>query len=322
VAHGHSHAHGTLDRTGARRALTTTLLLTTGFGLAQAIGGVALGSVALIADSGHNLSDGLAIGLALVAARLVGQRAGGQRTFGWGRVEILAALVNGLLLVALGIGIAIAAIGRLAHPEHVGGLGMAAFGAVGIAANGAGVVAMARASRGPRDLNLRGALLHTAADVVASVGVLLAGVLVAAFGWNAADPIVALAVSALIVGSSWSLIAEPVSILLERAPGTADVEAIGNALARLPGVREVHDLHVWTITTGFDALSVHLIAGTGTDQHQLLHRAEQEIRSAFGITHSTIQVDIDHRTPLTIHRKGCPEAPKPRTAPLVPPDQR
>ncbi len=326
MAHGHSHApghaRGAPDRAGARRALTLTLVLTTGFGVAQAIGGYLLGSVALVADSGHNLSDGLAIGLALVAARLVGQRAGGRRTFGWGRVEILAALVNGLLLIALAATIAVAAIGRLTSPATVGGAGMAAFGVVGIAANGAGVVAMLRARGAGNDLNLRGALLHTAADVLASAGVVVAGLLQVSFGWNAADPLVALAVSVLIAASSWSLVAEPVSILLERAPEGTDVALIGTVLAALPGVREVHDLHVWTITTGFDALSVHLVVRPSTDQHQLLHQAEQEIRSAFGITHSTIQVDIDHRTPLTIHRKGCPGAPKPRTTPLVPPDQR
>ena len=172
--------------------------------------------------------------------------------------------------------------------------GVILFGLAGMAVNGAAVVAMLRAGSSRDDLNLRGALLHTIADVAGSAGVVLAGVLVAAFGWNAADPVIALLVAALCIVSARRLIAEPVRILLERAPASLDPEAIGRALCAVEGVREVHDVHAWTITSGFDAVSVHVIAAPGTDQHALLHRLEEVLRTEFDVHHTTIQVDRDH----------------------------
>jgi cobalt-zinc-cadmium efflux system protein len=278
------------------------------------LGGLWLHSVALVADAVHNVSDGIAIAIALVAASLTHLGASGRRTYGWGRVEILAALVNGLTLVALGTLIGIEAILRLGDPPAVRGPGVILFGVAGIAVNGTAVAAMWHAARGRKDLNLHGALLHTVADVAGSVGVVVAGLLVTAFGWDAADPIIALGVSVLCIVSARELIAEPVRILLERAPSYLDPEAIGRALCAVEGVRQVHDVHAWTITSGFDAVSVHVIAAGGVDQHALLHRLEEVMQEQFGVTHTTIQVDRDHTSPLTIHRMGCPEAPKPRTS--------
>jgi cobalt-zinc-cadmium efflux system protein len=277
------------------------------------LGSFWLGSVALLADAAHNVSDGVAVGIALVAASLSMRAADGRRTYGWGRVEILAALVNGLTLLGLGVVIAVAAIGRLGDPPDVRATGVILFGLAGVAVNGAAVVAMLRAGSSRDDLNLRGALLHTIADVAGSAGVVLAGVLVAAFGWNEADPVIALLVAVLCVASARRLIAEPVRILLERAPPHLDPQAIGRALCAVEGVLEVHDVHAWTITSGFDAVSVHVIAAPGTDQHALLHVLEELLQTQFDVNHTTIQVDRDHRAPLSIHRVGCPEAPKPRT---------
>lgn len=278
------------------------------------LGGIWLHSVALVADAAHNVSDGVAVGIALAAASLALRGAAGRRTYGWGRLEILAALVNGLTLVALGVLIGIEAIARLGDPPAVRGVGVILFGLAGVAVNGTAVAAMWRAARGGDDLNLHGALLHTAADVAGSVGVVVAGVLVTAFGWDAADPIIALGVSVLCIVSARGLIVEPVRILLERAPPYLDPQAIGRALCSVEGVRQVHDVHAWTITSGFDAVSVHVIAAPGVDQHALLHTLEEVLRAQFGVTHTTIQVDRDHATPLTIHRVGCPEAPRPRTS--------
>lgn len=278
------------------------------------VGSFWLDSVALLADAAHNVSDGVAVGIALVAASLSMRGATGRRTFGWGRVEILAALVNGITLLGLGVLIAIEAIGRLGDPPEMQAPGVILFGLAGMAVNGAAVVAMVRAGASRDDLNLRGALLHTIADVAGSAGVVVAGVLVAAFGWNEADPVIALLVAVLCVVSARGLIAEPVRILLERAPANLDPEAIGRALCAVEGVREVHDVHAWTITSGFDAVSVHVIAAPGADQHALLHRLEEVLRTDFEVDHTTIQVDRDHSGPLSIHRKGCPEAPQPRTA--------
>ncbi len=284
------------------------------FGLAQVVGGLYLGSVALLGDAAHNVSDGFAVAIALAAASLALRGASGSRTFGWGRVEILAALVNGLSLVALGLLIAVEAVRRLDDPPAVDGLGVIAFGVLGIAANGAAVIAMLRAGS-RHDLNLRGALAHTVVDVAGSGGVVVAGVLVATFGWDAADPVIALGVAGLCIVSARGLIAESVRILLERAPKRLDPDRIGTVLCAVPGVVEVHDLHIWTITSGFDALAVHVVAARGVDQHALLHDLEAIIETEFGVTHTTVQVDRDHRAPLQIHRRGCAEGPKPRTAP-------
>jgi cobalt-zinc-cadmium efflux system protein len=260
--------------------------------------------------------------MALVAARLAGRHASGRRTFGWGRIEILAALFNGLLLLALSVVISVEAISRLGSPPAVRGAGVLAFGALGLLLNGVGALVLLRGGDGREDINLRGALLHTVADALGSAGVLVAGALVTLLGWNAADPAVAIVVAVLIAWSSWGLISEPIGILLERAPAHVDPDAIGRALCAVEGVREVHDLHVWTITTGFDALSVHVIVAPDVDHHAVLGRLRQEIGATSGITHTTIQVDTDHRAPLRIHPRGAPGAPRPRTGPLDRHDQR
>jgi cobalt-zinc-cadmium efflux system protein len=293
-----------------------TLVLTTAFGIAQVIGAAAFGSVALLTDAAHNLSDGLAVGLALVAAALAGRAASGTRTYGWGRAEILVALMNGVVLAALGLLLAVESAQRLADPPAVASRGVIVFGVLGLLANGIGVIAMHRAHSG-QDLNLRGAMLHTAFDALGSAGVVLAGVLVGAFGWPAADPAIALVLSLLMIASSWSLIGSAVAILLERAPSGLDPHRIGRALCAVEGVKDVHDLHVWTITTGFDALSVHIVATAGTETHALLHRLEDVLREQFGLTHTTIQVDTDHATPLQIRRRGSADEVKPRTGPLT-----
>jgi cobalt-zinc-cadmium efflux system protein len=278
-------------------------------------GSAAFGSVALLTDAAHNLSDGLAVGLALVAAALAGRRASGPRTYGWGRLEILVALMNGILLAVLGVLLAIASIRRLADPQPVEGAGVILFGLLGLAANGAGIVAMRRADPA-RDLNLRAALAHTTYDALGSAGVIAAGVLAGTFGWQAADPAIALALALLMIASSRVLIAEPVAVLLERSPSGLDPDEIGRVLCAADGVKDVHDLHVWTITTGFDALSVHVVATAGTDTDALLHRLEGLLEDRFGLTHTTIQVDIDHASQLQIRRRGDADEVRPRTSPL------
>jgi cobalt-zinc-cadmium efflux system protein len=210
--------------------------------------------------------------------------------------------------------IAVEAVRRLDEPPAIDGAGVIVFGVLGMLANGAAVVAMLRAGS-RQDLNLRGALAHTVVDVAGSAGVVAAGVLVAGFGWNRADPLIALGVAALCLWSARHLIAEPVRILLERAPAGLDPARVGPALCTVDGVVEVHDLHIWTITSGFDALAVHVVAAPGADQHALLHELQRFIEAEFGVTHTTIQVDRDHRAPLQIHRRGCEVGPRPRTAP-------
>ena len=315
--HGHAHEHGHAhadDRRAGRRSLGWALAATVAFGAAQAVGATLLGSVALLADAAHNLSDGFGIGIALLAAWAATRQAGGRRTYGWARVEILAAFANGIALVLLGLVILVEAVGRLSDPPAVDGGGVAVFGAIGIAANGVPVLLMLRARRGD-DLNLEGALRHAAGDVLASAGTLVAGLLVLAFGWRIADPLTALVVSVLVIASSWTLIRRPLEILLEQAPRDVDPDAIGRAMATVDGVRQIHDLHVWTITSGFPALSAHALVAPGADTSAVLHALRERVRP-FGIEHTTIQVDVDRSAPLTLHRPGCPDAPRARTAPL------
>ncbi len=287
--------------------------------MAQVVGGLVAGSVALLADAAHNVSDGLAIAIALVAAWAATLRASGRRTYGWARLEILVALVNGLTLVVLGLAILVEAVRRLGDPPAIDATTVVAFGLLGVAANGVPVLLLRRAARrsGRReDLNLQGALRHALGDALASAGTALAGVLVLAFGWRSADPVIAIVIAVLVIASAWPLVRRPVEILLEQAPPDVDPAAVGRALVSVDGVREVHDLHVWTITSGFPALSAHVLIAPGAEHGAVLHALQERVRP-FGIDHTTIQIDVDHRAPLQIHRSGCPDAPRPRTGPLA-----
>jgi cobalt-zinc-cadmium efflux system protein len=291
-AHSHLHAHAT-DRSGSRRALSLSLGLTVAYGLVQVATGIWFHSLALIADAVHNVSDGGAIALALGAAWAAGLPARGARTFGWRRAEILAALVNGLALVMVSGWIFYEAFQRLQHPPDVVGLGVLVVGTVGVVANGVPVALMMRASTGD-DLNLRGALIHAATDVLGAAGAAASGLIVILTGWRYADPLVGACIGLVVLVSSWGLIRESLRILMEVAPGDCEPEAIGQAIADHAGVKQVHDLHIWTITSGFPALSAHVIAEEGTDHDRLLHDLEALIHDRFQITHTTLQIDRDH----------------------------
>jgi len=257
--------------------------------LAEAVGGIVTGSLALLADAGHLLSDVGAIVLALAAARLAALPAGGRRTFGYQRSEVLAALVNGLLLVAVAVGIAIAAVGRLGDPPAIEGGGVLALGLLGLAGNVAAAVVLARGQR--EDVNLEGVLRHSVADALGSVGVVLAGAVVLAGGSAIVDPIVSLLISALILASSWRLIKEPFDVLMEAAPAGLDVDGMGEAICAEQGVRSVHDLHVWTVTAGFGALAAHVVVAPDCDRDLVRRRLELLLAERFGIEHTTLQLE-------------------------------
>jgi cobalt-zinc-cadmium efflux system protein len=257
--------------------------------LAEAVGGVLTGSLAVLADAGHVLSDVGAIGLALFAAALAARPAGGRMTFGYQRSEILAALVNGVLLVAVAIAIAYAAIGRLADPPSIDAGGVLGLGLLGLAGNLAATLALARGERA--DVNLEGVLRHSAADALGSIGVVIAGAVVLAGGSSIVDPIVSLAISALILISSWRLIKEPVDVLMEAAPAGVDVDAAGAAICAEEGVRSVHDLHIWTVTSGFGALAAHVVVAADCDRDLVRRRIELVLHERFGIDHTTLQME-------------------------------
>jgi cobalt-zinc-cadmium efflux system protein len=269
--------------------MLVALAINVGLFLAEAIGGFLTGSLAVLADAGHLLSDVGSIVLALIAARLASMPAAGQRTFGYQRSEVLAALVNGLLLVAVSIAIAIAAIGRFSDPPGIDGWGVLALGAFGLAGNLAATLVLARGQR--QDINLEGVLRHSAADALGSLGVLIAGAWVLLGGSPVIDPIVGLLIAALVLASSWRLIKEPFDVLMESAPADIDVEGVGRTICTEHGVRSVHDLHVWTVTSGFGAIAAHVVVAEGADRDLIRRRLELTLRESFGIEHTTLQME-------------------------------
>jgi cobalt-zinc-cadmium efflux system protein len=286
--HDHSHA---LDarRADSRRRMWWALWINLGLLLAEAVGGFVTGSLAVLADAGHLLSDAGSIVLALIAARLAGLPAAGRRTFGYQRSEVLAALVNGLLLVVVSVAVAIAAIGRFSDPPAIDGWGVLALGAFGLAGNVAATAVLAGGQR--EDINLEGVLRHSAADALGSIGVVVAGAFVLLGGSPIVDPIVGLLIAALILASSWRLIKEPVDVLMEAAPAGLDVDAVGAAICREEGVRSVHDLHVWTVTSGFGAIAAHVVVAQNSDRDLIRRRLELTLRDNYGIEHTTLQME-------------------------------
>jgi cobalt-zinc-cadmium efflux system protein len=265
------------------------LAINVGLLLAEAIGGILTGSLALLADAGHVLSDAGSIVLALIAVRLASLPAAGRRTFGYQRSEVLAALVNGLLLVAVAVAIAVAAVSRLSDPPPIDGAGVLALGAFGLAGNLAATVVLAGGQR--QDINLEGVLRHSAADAVGSVGVVFAGAFVLLGGSAVVDPIVGLAIAALVLASSWRLIKEPFDVLMEAAPADLDLEGMGAAICAEQEVRSVHDLHVWTVTAGFGAVAAHVVVARDCDRDLVRRRLELLLAERFGIEHTTLQME-------------------------------
>ena len=285
MAHDHDHD----ARSGSGRALGLALALTAGFTIVEVVAGFLTGSLALLADAVHMLSDNVSLALALGAVLLARRPATPERTYGFKRAEVLAALVNGLALVALAIWILYAAVRRLGDPPDVLDGWMLVVGLVGIAVNLAAGAILFRARTG--SLNVDAAFRHVLADLLGSVGVVVAALVILATGWLEADPVVSILIALFVLASSWSILRDSTTILLEAAPKGIDTSAVGERLARAPGVVEVHDLHIWTITSGFPALSAHVLVGRGEDCHGRRRELESLLRTEFGIEHTTLQVD-------------------------------
>jgi cobalt-zinc-cadmium efflux system protein len=281
------------------------LSINLGLLVAEAIGGILTGSLALLADAGHVLSDAGSIVLALIAARLATLPAAGRRTFGYQRSEVLAALVNGLLLVAVSIAVAVAAFGRFGDPPEIDGWGVLALGVFGLAGNVAATIVLARGQRD--DINLEGVLRHSVADALGSIGVIVAGAVVLLGGSPVVDPIVGLLIAVLILASSWRLIKEPFDVLMEAAPAGVDVDGVGATICSEEGVRSVHDLHVWTVTSGFGAIAAHVVVAQGADRDLIRRRLELTLREGFGIEHTTLQMEEEASQEL-LHVENAPPA--------------
>jgi cobalt-zinc-cadmium efflux system protein len=284
-AHHHDHHY---HRADDRRRMVIVLVLNLVLLVVGVVGGLVFNSLALLADAGHVLTDVVAIGLALFAAWMATRPSGPQQTFGYRRGEILAALFNGFTLVAVAVFVFVEAIVRLSDPPDVVGAGVLVIGLASLVGNGVATLVLMGGDR--ENVNLEGVLRHTAADALGSLGVIVAGLLVITTGWDQADPIISMGIAVLILLGSWRLLREPFNVLMESAPEGIDVQEVGQAMCSVPGVREVHDLHVWTVTSGFPALAAHIRSDPSESPDEVRERLEAILHERFGLDHTTLQV--------------------------------
>lgn len=292
-AHAHAPPRGHPDHASARahdkRRLAATLALSAAYLVAELVGGVLTGSLALLADAGHMLADVGALALALFAFWLAERPASAARTFGWRRFEILAALANGLVLALVAAGVLFEAFHRVRQPPAVNGLAAFAVASGGLLVNTIGLFLL-RHGRA-RSLNLRGAWLHLVGDALGSVAAMASGLAIWAADWRVADPLASAAIALLVLRSAWALLRETVDVLLEAAPAHLDVDELRAALLAEPGVASLHDLHVWTITSGMVSLSCHVHCAADAEGHAVLVRLQALLRQRFGIHHATLQIE-------------------------------
>lgn len=287
MAHDHLHVP---SRGSDRRALKRALILIVGLMAVEVASGVIASSLALLSDAAHMLTDAAALGLALIAARLASRPADRTMTYGLGRAEILSAQANGITLLVLALLIIYEAVVRLVSPPHVTGGVVLAVALAGIAVN----LLAARILVSPtqeRSLNVEGSYRHILTDLYGFIATAAAAVFVLATGFNRADPIASLLIATLMLHASFGLLKASGRIFMEAAPSGIDPAQIGHALARQPGVVEVHDLHVWEVTSGFTALSAHVVVRAGEDCHQLRRVLQQMLEERFAVRHTTLQVD-------------------------------
>jgi cobalt-zinc-cadmium efflux system protein len=295
--HDRHHEHGpALARAGERhlRPLTISFVLIATFFVVEAVAGFVTGSLALLSDAGHMLTDVVGLGMALAAIRLASrfaQREAGHHTFGVYRLEILAAFVNALLLFAVAVWVLFEAGRRLTSEAEIHGIGMLVVATLGLVVN---LVAFALLREGSKEsLNLEGAYLEVLADTIGSVGVIVAAIAVAGFGWWWADPVVAALVGVWILPRTWRLGRKAIRVLLQAAPVGFDLDGLHRDLGAIEGVVDVHDLHVWTLTSEMDAASAHLVTTGGVDHHGVLDQARDLLAARYGIDHGTFQVEPD-----------------------------
>ena len=293
MSHPHNHTHSHSDY---NRAFAIGVALNVIYIVVEATYGFLAGSLALLADAGHNLSDVLGLLLAWGANYLVQRKPTERHTYGWRKSTILAALTNAIiLLVAMG-GIAWEAVRRFSDPSPVSGKTVIIVAAIGVVINTA--TALLFLSGRKTDLNIRGAFLHMAADAGVSAGVVLAGVVILATGWPWIDPVVSLTITAIILVGTWGLLRDSFNLALDAVPAGIDPEAVKTYLSDLPGVTGVHDLHIWAMSTSETALTVHLVKPDAGDDDALIEQASRELHDRFGIEHITIQwerrPELDH----------------------------
>ncbi len=282
---GHSHTAGITDEGRLLRALC----LLVGLMIGEIVAGILANSLALLSDSAHMLTDAAAIGFSLVALRLASRPAGGSMTFGFKRMEILSAQANGVTLLVLAAFIVYEAIHRLIEPPHVRAGLVLVVAIIGALVNLAAAMTLAGAER--RSLNIEGSLRHVVTDLYGFIGTAVAAGVILLTGFEQADPIVSLLIAGLMIRSGYALVKASARVFLEAAPVDLDPDAIGRSLVEEPGVIEVHDLHVWEVTSGFPALSAHILVSAQCDCHRARRAMESMLHERFGLDHTTLQVD-------------------------------
>jgi len=294
----HDHFHGTMsDRENQRRKMRWVLGITAAFMVAEVVGGVLANSLALLADAGHMFTDVGALGLSLVAMRLAQRPPSAQKTYGYVRLEILAALINGAALIFIALVILKEAWTRFRMPPEVDGPLMLSVAVIGLGVNLTGAYLLH--SHAHESLNVRGAYLHILGDLLGSLGAITAGILVMTKGWMLADPIISVVISLLLLVGAWRLVREAADILLEAAPKGLDVEELVDELREIPGLEELHDIHVWTLTSGFVAMSGHGVIDDLTMHRSILDEINRRLNDR-GINHVTFQLE-----PRPLHQLGA-----------------
>jgi cobalt-zinc-cadmium efflux system protein len=287
MGHGHSHdGDGHAHRGAPSSALALACAITAGYALVEAVGGYMAGSLALLSDAGHMVTDAAALAAALFAHRLAQRPPTPRASYGYARAEVLAAFINALVMLLIVGAIAFEAVRRLAQPAPVAGGLVVAIAAAGLVVN---LVAMGVLARAQGSLNVRAALLHVAGDLLGSIAAIVAGTVIALTGWLPIDPLLSIVIALLILRATWRLLRQTSGVLMEGVPAHLDYTEIGEALSRLPGVVDVHDLHVWHMGSEEIALSAHLAIGDARDWPRTLVAAQQLLRRQFGIGHVTLQ---------------------------------
>ena len=288
---GHDHSHGSNER-----GLKTALVLTGGFLVAEVIGAFATNSLALLSDAAHMLTDVAALAIALVALRLAKRPADRKRTFGYYRFEILAAVLNAVLLFLAAVYIVFEAYRRFQTPPEIATIGMLIVAVIGLVVNLVSIRVLRDGAES--SLNMKGAYLEVWSDALGSVGVIGAALLIRFTGWWQADPVVAVLIGLWVLPRTWTLLSQSINVLLEGVPQGLALDDIHRALIGIPGVQDVHELHVWSITTGKNTLTAHLtVDGSGRDEQAVLNDARDVVANRFRITHSTVQIETNKCRP-------------------------
>jgi cobalt-zinc-cadmium efflux system protein len=311
--HGHAHTHA-ISADANKGRLLIALALICSLMVGEALAGVIANSLALLSDAAHMLADAAALGFSLLAIRLTQSPVRARFTFGFGRAEILSAMLNGLTLFGLSVLIVAEAIGRLVSPPSVHAQLVLFVAIAGVLVNLAASWTLARADR--RSLNVEGSFQHVLTDLMAFIGTMIAATVILLTGFKAADPIASLVVAALMLRSAYGLLGETTRVLLEGAPVGLDTNEIGRAMASHPGVVEAHDLHLWEITSGFQALTAHILVASSVDCHAVREELHQLLSQRFQIEHTTLQVEHEHEQLIQLKasattapvRPGCASA--------------